>query len=258
MIRSCWILGVLFIVNLTTANPIKSGSIQFEQNPEEIGGFFEGDLDLSEEQFLALRARNGLISKSRRWPNKTVLYKIGPEFDSARQSRILDAIKILESKSCLRFKEATASDKYYINITGTSTGCHSQVGFHEKVRRMNLEMHPLDTGCFRVGSILHEFLHTLGFYHQQSASDREGYVKIIEENIQPGMEDNFQQQSDTENFGIPYDYDSVLHYSSLAFSKNGKKTIVTLDPKAEIGQRQGLSVKDIDKLNIMYLCPIQT
>ena len=33
---------------------------------------------------------------------------------------------------------------------------------------------------------MHEFLHTLGFFHEQSRPDRDTYVRVITENIQPG------------------------------------------------------------------------
>lgn len=44
----------------------------------------------------------------------------------------------------------------------------------------------LSNGCFRHGTVVHEMLHTLGFYHMQSTYDRDDFVKIIWENIRAG------------------------------------------------------------------------
>lgn len=51
-----------------------------------------------------------------------------------------------------------------------------------------------------------------------------------------GLEANFEKASSgsTNTFGVPYDYGSVMHYSSSAFSKNGQPTIVALVSKAKV------------------------
>ena len=58
------------------------------------------------------------------------------------------------------------------------------------------------------------------------------------------------------SLNIPYDYESVMHYSKRAFSKNQKITIETLDPSKQslLGQRKGLSKYDIFQLNLLYKC----
>lgn len=92
----------------------------------------------------------------------------------------------------------------------------------------------------------------------QSAHDRDKYVKVNYENIRPGQQHNFARHSNQyiTHFKLPYDLDSIMHYSKKAFSKNGKNTIEAIEPENNdrIGQRIGLSFGDIYRLNKMYGC----
>lgn len=68
----------------------------------------------------------------------------------------------------------------------------------------------------------------LGFFHMQSAVDRDDHVKINWNYIQNGTQENFEKYNSSYVIGydVPYDYESILHYSAYAFSKNGYATIV--------------------------------
>jgi len=56
-------------------------------------------------------------------------------------------------------------------------------------------------------------------------------------------------------YNMTYDYGSLMHYSAYSFAANPSiPTIIPVDPDAQIGQRQGMSDKDIYKINAMY-CP---
>ena len=44
----------------------------------------------------------------------------------------------------------------------------------------------LGQGCMQKGTILHELMHGIGFHHEHSRSDRNNYVKILDENLPNG------------------------------------------------------------------------
>ena len=53
--------------------------------------------------------------------------------------------------------------------------------------------------------------------------------------------------------GVSYDYDSIMHYSSTAFANRaGVRTIVGKNGRTNLGQRYGLSKKDIEQANLLY------
>lgn len=62
----------------------------------------------------------------------------------------------------------------------------------------------------------------------QSGIDRDEHVKIEWNHIINGTERNFNKYNSSvvTDFGIPYDYSSVMHYSAYAFTKDGYATIV--------------------------------
>ncbi len=109
----------------------------------------------------------------------------------------------------------------------------------------------------RHGTIIHEMLHTIGFYHQQSSYDRDDYVTINWDKIEPGKENNFNKYNDSfvTTFGAPYDYGSVMHYSSRGFSIDGSETMVPKIPGVNIGQRLKIGQLDAGKVRLMYNCP---
>ena len=57
--------------------------------------------------------------------------------------------------------------------------------------QLGVQLVSLGAGCVQHGVVLHELLHTLGLWHEQSRLDRDQYVRILWENIRAGKEDNF-------------------------------------------------------------------
>jgi hypothetical protein len=102
----------------------------------------------------------------------------------------------------------------------------------------------LGTGC-STGNTIHEIGHAIGLWHEQSREDRDTWIRINWQNIDPNQRHNFDQHiTDGDDVG-PYDYCSIMHYPRTAFSINGQATIEPLRQGAEcMGQRNGLSEGD--------------
>jgi len=80
------------------------------------------------------------------------------------------------------------------------------------------------TNC-TIATILHEFGHVTGVWHEQSRTDASTYVTFKEANVIKGSIGNFLPavDNDQQNLGF-YDYASVMEYPAFSFSRNGRQS----------------------------------
>lgn len=74
--------------------------------------------------------------------------------------------------------------KSHVFLFSFQQSCFSSVG-NRKVGKQRLS---IGRNCDRIATIEHEFLHALGFWHEQSRADRDDYVKIMWDRISEGTE----------------------------------------------------------------------
>ena len=183
---------------------------------------------------------------TRRWPNGVVPFRINPNLPN--QNRVNDAISHWQNNTHIRFVARTTENNFITFITGNE--CSSPVGMRGG------EQHIIIGNNCSTGSTIHEIGHALGLWHEQSREDRNNFVTINFQNVEEGKEHNFNQHiTDGDDIG-EYDYCSIMHYGSLAFSKNTQPTITVLQPSracaTTIGQRNGLSDGDKSAIRSIY------
>ncbi|XP_067104654.1 low choriolytic enzyme-like isoform X2 [Osmerus mordax] len=188
-----------------------------------------------------------------KWPkaadgNVYVPFTISNVYSSRERSVILDGLNSFAASSCVSFIPRT-TQRDFVDIQSLS-GCFSFVGR----RGFGQDVSLARNGCVFRSVVQHELLHALGFNHEQTRSDRDLHVRILLENVEPGQEHNFDKIN-TNNLGTPYDYNSVMHYSRFAFSRNRRPTIVPIpDNNAVIGRATQMSPTDIMHINLLYSC----
>ncbi|XP_069371240.1 uncharacterized protein [Paralichthys olivaceus] len=175
-----------------------------------------------------------------------VAYTVSDSFSSSNKATIQNAIDGFHLSTCVRLVPLNGHANY-VNIVKEG-GCWSYVGRNGGAQKLSL-----GAGCLSNGIIQHELLHVLGFWHEQSRTDRDIYVQIHKDNIQDNQLRNFDKL-DSNNLNVPYDYSSVMHYGPTDFSKNGLNTISAFSATATMGQRIGMSENDILKINKLYGC----
>ncbi|XP_051549170.1 hatching enzyme 1.2-like [Myxocyprinus asiaticus] len=209
----------------------------------------EGDLVFPKTRNALFCFNNNCFWKKNAKNLVEVPYIMSNEFSSSDKSVIQSAMETFHTKTCIRFVART-SQTDYLSIENKD-GCYSSLGRIGGKQVVSLKR----LGCVYRGIAQHELNHALGFYHEQTRSDRDQYVRINWENISPDMAYNFQKQ-DTNNQNTPYDYGSIMHYGSTAFATQaGVETITPIpDARVQIGQRQDLSNTDILRINKLYGC----
>ncbi|XP_055505764.1 astacin-like metalloendopeptidase isoform X2 [Leucoraja erinacea] len=206
------------------------------------------------------KSRNAMVCnwepRSCLWPasedgNVYVPYKVSSDYNEQDKTKIQNALGEVNSLTCVKFYYKRRNERAYISVT-QKVGCFAHVGYAKSERGMSLQK----PGCIQHAVIIHEFLHSIGFQHEQSRTDRDKYITVFPENICPGQEYNFKLLN-TNNLGTKYDYGSVMHYGKTAFAKKGTFTMLAKpNSSIELGQYLGLSTTDVYKINKLYNCVI--
>lgn len=193
-----------------------------------------------------------------RWDGAVIPYTIRSDIPSSFRKDIDAAIAHINSKTNLCVRQRKPGEVSYVEFISTkhqSFGGRSALG--KTGGRQTIELDIEDTvykSIANTKTVIHEILHAAGIIHEHSRSDRDNYVEVIWENVDPWrvgdlLIDPFSNNTTT------YDFTSIMHYKPHFGGKlvNGE-TLTTLRAKGKniIDPSSKLTEKDIEGINAIY------
>lgn len=245
-----------FVLAVLLAFPSKVTAAPRQRTVNDHGEVIEGDILVTEPLRNVLkagksRAKRDIVSDMvKRWPDGVVPYKLDSSLNKEALKAVRKAIREFHKRTCVKFIPRT-DEHDYVEFQG-NYGCFSAIGRQGGQQRISV-----GEGCEYKGTVMHEMMHALGFFHEQSRTDRDNYIMVLWWNIEPGFEKNFDSYGPDRVVSAeePYDFDSLMHYDNQAFSKNGDNTLQSIsDPNRPLGNMDDFSRIDIKQLLKYYPC----
>lgn len=183
-----------------------------------------------------------------------VRYKFADNITTYQKEKVLEAIRYIEEQTNARFYDSTGEpDRHpygfaYPNIVFTASDRNQsyigKIGGNQPLFLYNFNIR---------GIIVHEICHALGMYHEQSRADRDEYINVHYENIDPKFHDQFQKVGRNYYIRGIFDFQSVMLYASDYFSIGSGPSMTKKNGERFPAQRDGLSELDRMWINTFYL-----
>ncbi|KAK6760181.1 hypothetical protein RB195_021611 [Necator americanus] len=215
---------------------------------------FQGDIILNKEQ-------GGVLQKDiqglQEVPYLPPMWSQGIKYSFHKRAnkKLRDAFKraaeAWQRDTCVNITEDDNESGDRVVVAGAPF-CASYLG-----KRGGKQVIFLSGFCETFRSAAHELGHTLGLFQQESREDRDDYVKIVTENLEPNqVYMAFKQSQYTNNVsGIGYDFGSIMQAGARSGSINRNRTIDSIDPKYRKNLRsESISFADLYLVNKRYNC----
>jgi len=256
---------------------LENGATMFVKEDKNGDYFLAEDITLSKSQFEAIgqkststisrqASKNGspvssaILNKfstsmaSAIWPNGIIPYAVNYDFENSW--RIDSAIAHYHQLTNVRFRLWQPGDANYILFKNHLTENNSAFGMTGGEQIVNMQSQS------SVGIMIHELGHALGLFHEQTRLDRDQYVIINWDNIDPAFQYNFYKYNQTvlqngtpvsgTDYGL-FDSWSIMMYPSNAFAIDPNiPTITNLLGNTIPTQISYLSQTDVSALNYLY------
>ncbi|MGE3172616.1 MAG: M12 family metallopeptidase [Planctomycetota bacterium] len=184
----------------------------------------------------------------RTWPGGTVPFVYDATVTPAMQASMALAMQEISSRVRVTFAPRAAEVDHVVIRDATINS--SPIGRQGGAQQL------LIANWNQRFEMVHALLHVLGFWHEHQRPDRDTFVAVDFQVVDPLRAVEFQVVPIGQTYGLAYDLDSVLHFGGTEGALGGAQAITVLPPnqaqQATIGQRTQLSPGDVEALRRTY------
>ena len=181
------------------------------------------------------KALLAVSNKKRLWPGGIIPYVIDPEL--LINPHVPDAIQHWNENTVIRLVERTGQPNWVRFVSTDSGRCRATLGMVGGEQKIWLK-----ESC-SVSTAIHEIGHVVGLWHEHQRNDRDTHIWVSSDPFNP-IRFAYKQKGGRALDSGPYDYGSVMHYSSHEYMR-------TIPPSIPL-RGGGLSAGDIDGVNRLY------
>ncbi len=187
---------------------------------------------------------------TRLWP--TSIIPFGIHSDLKNPQRVTEAIRYFNENTAVRFVPVTDNDADAIIFIADEENCASYLGHIGGLQPI------LVAPQCQSQDLIHELMHALGFVHEHSRTDRDQFLEVLWDQIDPKYLSQFALIPDYlihQYSGSVFNFDphSVMLYPSTAFAKTpGRVTLRAKQNTPLSPATKGISAIDKERLFYLY------
>ncbi|XGW31065.1 hypothetical protein V3C99_009768 [Haemonchus contortus] len=215
-----------------------------------------GDTTILSEDFASFDAnekssflqKRQVFRNSTRWVENRVFYYFDSSVEEDAQKIVEKVLGYISARTCIDFYEdPSATNRIRVS---KGSGCSSPIGMKESEQKLSLNGY-----CYKIGAVVHEFMHALGIRHMQMRDDRDRYIRVDLSSVAEKREHNYRKLDRTEVINYtPYDYGSVMHYRANSFAESGNSLVPLRKRYLRTIGSPFPSFYDIVMINTHYKC----
>jgi hypothetical protein len=148
------------------------------------------------------------------WPQGRIPYRMSANFVEASAATVaVQRWNSVANQTGVEFVPH-GQEAAYIEFVSDQPTCHAAVGYHGGRQIVNL-----GGSCGEIAAI-HELGHSIGLIHEHQRPDRDQYIEVRWENMDPARQDGWTILDFVSTL-TTYDVSSIMHYRPWDGSVNG-------------------------------------